>query len=144
MYIVVEGIKEGVWAGCGWNAIRTDNLLISWGQRSPIVIGRAWGKVTVKLEVVDCPAAAKAVGSEVVLAAVRRTVKLAVDPGGNTLSKNPGVCATFTSGGREGSQRAQHVIGSGIGGRSMAGGCFSCGDRSHGWPFCPAGAGWVG
>lgn len=102
------------------------------------MIRRACRKVTVKLEVADYPAAAKPVGSGVMLAAVRRTVKLAVARSGNALPRNPVVGATKTSGNRRGGQRGERVIGPGTGGRSMGGGCFSCGDRSYEWWLCPS------
>ena len=50
-YVVVRGIPEESWATSGWEAIRRENPTVAWGHRGPLVVGRAWKNVSVRLEV---------------------------------------------------------------------------------------------
>ena len=48
-YVVVGGIPEENWAASGWEGVRRDNPVVAWGNRGPLVVGRAWKNLTVKL-----------------------------------------------------------------------------------------------
>ena len=55
-YVVVGGIPEENWAASGWDCVRRDNPNVGSGRRGPLVVGRAWKNLSLKLEVRDAVA----------------------------------------------------------------------------------------
>ena len=48
-YMVVGGIPEEIWAASGWEGVRRDNPAVAWGHQGPLVVGRVWKKLSIKL-----------------------------------------------------------------------------------------------
>ena len=125
-YVVVSGIPEENWAASGWQGICRDNPAVGWGHRSPLVIGRAWQHVSVKVEVQNAAAVGEVVRSRVLVGAKRCGAQLAIAAGGKGVTRDP----IPTKGGAQV-------------GRSAAGGvkCFGCGKAGHVRRDCRASGG---
>ena len=125
-YVVVGGIPEENWAASGWEGVQLDNSAVAWGHRGPLVVGRAWGNLTVKLEVRGMAAVGEVVKSGVVVGARRFGAQLAFAAGGRGVLRGPALA--------KGSAHA---------GRSAAGGveCYGCRKAGHLRRDCRAGRG---
>ena len=77
-YIVVRGILEREWLSeqGGDQGLVVGNSGIMWGPRQPVVIGRAWNRVDVKMELMTAEAARGAVMRGLVYCGTKRTVHM--------------------------------------------------------------------
>ena len=88
-YIVVGGIPEENWAANSWEGVRRDNPSVAWGRQGPLVVGRAWKNLTVKLEVRDAVAVGAVVRSGVVVGARKFGTQLAITAGSRGVLRGP-------------------------------------------------------
>ena len=91
-YVVVRGIPEREWLSekGGVQGLVDGNPGVMWGPRQPTVIGRAWNRVDVKVEIMTAEAAKGAVVRGLVYCGMKRTVHMAVGGGGaSTLRVGP-------------------------------------------------------
>ena len=136
-YVVVRGILEREWLSeqGGIQGLVVGNPGIMWGLRQPVVIGRAWNRVDVKMELMTAEAARGAVMRGLVYCGMRRTVHMAVGGGGASVTRvgqvdrTPPRAPTGVPRARQLGQVGK-VTGAGLG-RTMAGGCFRCGLVGH-------------
>ena len=79
-YGVVRGIPEREWLSeqGGVQGLVEGNLGIIWGPRQPVVVGRAWNRVDVKMELMMAEAARGVVMRGLVYCGTRRTVHMPV------------------------------------------------------------------
>ena len=86
-YGVVRGIPEREWLSeqGGVQGLVEGNPGIIWGPRQPVVVGRAWNRVDVKMELMMAEAARGAVMRGLVYCGTRRTVHMPVGAGGASL-----------------------------------------------------------
>ena len=88
-YVVVGGIPEENWAASGWDRVRRDNPAVEWRHRGPLVVGRVWKSLTVKLEVGNAVAVGAVVKSGVMVGARRCGAQLANAAGGRGVQRGP-------------------------------------------------------
>ena len=50
-YVRIDGILEDDWVKGGWEKLKEENDGTLWGHRLPVVVERAWKKVSIKAEV---------------------------------------------------------------------------------------------
>ena len=83
-YVVVRGIPEREWLleKGGVQGLVDDNPGVMWGPKQPTVIGRAWNRVDVKVEIMTAEAAKGAVVRGLVYCGMKRTVHMVVGGGG--------------------------------------------------------------
>ena len=150
-YIVVGGIPEENWAASGWEGVRRDNPGVEWGHRGPLVVGRAWKNVTVKLEVLNAAAVGAAVKSGVVVGARKFGAQLAIAAGGRGVQRGPAPAkggapvGRLSAGGMScfGCRKAGHLRRDCRAGGKPAPGarppfrCWGCGGVGHGVALCP-------
>ena len=86
-YVVVRGIPEREWLSekGGVQGLVDGNSGVMWGPRQPTVIGRAWNRVDVKVEIMTAEAARGAVARGLVYCGMKRTVHMAVGGGGASI-----------------------------------------------------------
>ena len=84
VYVVVQGIPEREWLSekGGVQGLIDGNSGVMWGVRQPTVIGRAWNRVNMKVEIMTTEAAKEAVVGGLVYCGMKRTVHMAVGGGG--------------------------------------------------------------
>ena len=141
--VVVRGIPEREWLSeqGGVQGLVVGNPGIIWGPRQPVVIGRAWNRVDVKMELMTAEAAQGAVMRGLVYCGTRRTVHMAVGGGGASVTRvgqvdrTPPRAPTGVPLARQLGQVGK-VMGAGLR-RTMAGGCFWCGLVGHWKNECP-------
>ena len=154
-YVVVRGIPEQEWLSekGGVQGLVDGNPGVMWGPRQPTVIGRAWNRVDVKVEIMTAEAAKGAVVWGLVYCGMKRTVHMAVGGGGVSIPRlGPRVVTAEVqaTGGRP--------IGPGMDGRlptrgpptstvgmalrrPLVGACFKCRKTGHWKNECPNGGG---
>ena len=125
-YVTVGGIPEENWAASGWEGVRRDNPAVACGRRGPLVVGRAWKNLTVKLEVLNVAAVGAVVESGVVVGARRFGAQLAIAAGGRGVPRGP---APAKGGTPVGNPMAGGVV------------CYGCGKSGHLRRDCRAGGG---
>ena len=132
VYVVVKGILEREWLSekGGVLGLVVGNLSM-WGPRQPVVIGRAWNRVDVKMELMTAEAARGAVMRGLVYCGTKRTVHMVVGGGGASVASVGPIDMTPPRAPMRVPQARQlgqvgRVTGAGLG-RTMAGGCFRCG-----------------
>ena len=149
-YVVVGGIPEENSAASGWEGVRRDNPSVAWGRRGPLVVGRVWKTLTVKLEVQDTAAVGVVVGSGVVVGA-KFGAQLAIAARGRGMPRGPAPAKGNVPVGRAAAggivcygcgklghlRRECHA-----GSRTRVGGhpqfqCWGCGAVGYGISFCP-------
>ena len=143
VYVVVRGIPEKEWLSeqGGVQCLVAGNPGIVWGPRQPVVIGRAWNRVDVKVELMTAEAAKGAVVRGLVYCGTRRTVHMAVGGGGASVTRaRPADTASLrTSAQMPRAERLGQAWGTasaGVG-RTMVGSCFRCGLEGHWKNECP-------
>ena len=129
------------------------NPSVMWGPRQPTVIGRAWNRVDVKVEIMTAEAAKGAVVRGLIYCRMKRTVHMAVGGGGVSilwLGPRVGAAEIQRTGGRH--------IGPGMDAkppamgpppltikmalrRPLVGTCFRCRKTGHWKNECPDGGG---
>ena len=156
-YVVVRGIPEREWLSekGGVQGLVDGNPVVMWGPRQPTVIGRAWNRVDVKVEIMTAEAAKGAVVRGLVYCEMKRTVHMAVGGGGASIPRlgpRVGTAEIHVTGGRP--------IGPGMDGRlpargpppktvgmalrrPLVGACFKCRKTGHWKNECPDGGGVV-
>ena len=84
VYVVVRGIpeRERLSEKGGVQGLIDGNSGVMWGLRQPTVIGRAWNRVNMKVEIMTTEAAKEAVVGGLVYYGMKRTVHMAVGGGG--------------------------------------------------------------
>ena len=149
-YVVVGGIAEENWAASGWGGVRRYNTGVAWGHRDPLVVGRVWGKLLVKMEVRDAAAVSSVVKSGIVVGATKFVPQLAIAAEGRDVPRGP---VLTKEGALDGGAAASGVIYYGCGeaghlrrdcrargGSSPVGRppfrCCGCGGIGHGISFC--------
>ena len=82
-YVVVRGNPEREWLSekGGVQGLVDGNPEVMWGPRQPTVIGRAWNRVDVKVEIMTAEAAKGAVVRGLVYCGMKSTVHMAVGVG---------------------------------------------------------------
>ena len=142
-YVVVRGIPEREWLSekRGVQGLVVGNSGIMWGPRQPVVVGRAWNRVDVKMELMTAEAARGAVMRGLVYCGTRRTGHMAVGGGGASVAREKPVDkapleapARVPRAGQLG--QVGRVTGTGLR-RTMAWGCFQCGLVGHWKNECP-------
>ena len=143
VYVVLRGIPEREWLSepGGVQGLVVGNPGITWGPRQPVVVGRPWNRVDVKMELMTAEVARGAVMRGLVYCGVKRTVHMAVGGGGASVARSrpvdmapPRAPARVPRTG----QLVQVGRAAGVGlGRTMAGGCFRCGLVGHWKNECP-------
>ena len=142
-YVVVRGIPEKEWLSeqGGVQGLVVGNPGIMWGPRQPVVIGRAWNRVDVKMELMTAEGAKGAVVRGLVYCGTRRTVHMAVGGGGASVTRAGPVDMTpLRAPARVPRPERLGQIRSTAGasmGRTMVGGCFRCGLVGHWKNECP-------
>ena len=142
-YVVVRGIPEREWLSAqgGVQGLVVGNPGLMWGPRQPVVIGTAWNRVDVKMELMTAEAARGVVMRGLVYCGRRRTVHMAVGGGGASVTRmgqvdgTPPRTPTGVPRARQPGQVGK-VMGAGPG-RMKAGGCFRCGLVGHWKNECP-------
>ena len=152
-YVVVRSIPEREWLSEkeGVQGLVDGNPGFMWGPRQPTVIGRAWNRVDVKVEIMTAEAAKGAVVWGLVYCGMKRTVNMAVGGGRARVPRlGPQVDATEIqrTGGR--------YMGAGMGGKlpaigplpqaigmalwqPLVGACFRCRKTGYWRNECPDG-----
>ena len=142
-YVVVWGIPEREWLSekGGVQGLVVGNPGIMWGPRQPVVVGRAWNKVDVQMELMTTEAARGAVMRGLVYCGTRRTVHMAVGAGGASVAREKPVDKAHLEAptrvpraGKLG--QVGSVTSTGLR-RMMAGGCLRCGLVGHWKNECP-------
>ena len=89
-YVVVRGIPEREWLSeqGGVQGLVVGNPGIMWGPRQPVVIGRAWNRMDVKMELMTAEAARGAVMRGLVYCGGKRTVLMAVGGGSASVPRS--------------------------------------------------------
>ena len=154
-YVVVRVIPEREWLSekGGVQGLVDGNPGIMWGPRQPTVIGRAWNKVDVKVEIMTAEAARGAVVRGLVYCGMKRTVHMAVGGGGASvlrLGPQVGTVEIQRTGGRpigpEMNGRLSvrgpppRTVGTALR-RPLVGACFRYGKAGHWKNECPYGGG---
>ena len=80
-YVRIDGILEEDWVKRGWDRLQEENDGTLWGHRLPVVVDRAWKKVSVKAEVRTAPGAYDLVRSRVRWGGVKKFVQVCVAGG---------------------------------------------------------------
>ena len=154
-YVVVRAIPEREWLSekGGVQGLVDGNSGVMWGPRQLTVIGRAWNRVDVKVEIMTAEAAKGAVVRGLVYCGMKRTVHMAVGGGGASIPRlglRVSTAETQGAGGRP--------IGPGMDGRMptrgppprtvgmalrrpLVGACFKCRRTGHWKNECPDGGG---
>ena len=117
VYVVVQGILEREWLSekGSVQGLVDGNPGVMWGPRQPTVIGRAWNRVDVMVEIMKPEAAKGAVVRGLVYCGMKRTVHMAVGGGGASIPRlGPRVAAAEFQG------TGGYHIGPGMGGRPPA------------------------
>ena len=136
-YVVVRGIPQREWLSeqGGVQGLVVGNPGVMWGPRQPVVIGRAWNRVVVKMVLMTAEAARGAVMRGLVYCGAKRTVHMAVGGGGASVARSrpidmapPRAPARVPRAGQLG--QVERAAGVGLG-RTMAGSCFPCGLVGH-------------
>ena len=154
-YVVVRGILEMEWLSekGGVQGLVDGNPGVMWGPSQPTVIGRAWNRVDVKVEIMTGEPAKGAMVWGLVYCGMKRTVQMAVGGGGASIPR---------LGPRVGAAEIQETGGSHIGPemdgkppamgppprtigmalrRPLVGACFKCRKTGHWKNECPDGGG---
>ena len=86
---MVRGIPEREWLSeqGGVQGLVEGNPGVMWGPRQPTVIGRAWNRVDVKVEIMTAEAAKGAVVRGLKYCGIKRTVHMAVGGGGASIPR---------------------------------------------------------
>ena len=116
-YVVVRGIPEREWflEKGGVQGLVDCNPVVMWGPKQPTVIGRAWNRVDVKVEIMTAEAAKGAVVRGLIYCRMNRTVHIAVGGGGASVPRlGPWVGATEIQG------TGGRYMGPGMGGKLPA------------------------
>ena len=155
VYVVVRGIPEREWLSekGGVQALVDGNPGVMWGPRQPMVIGRAWNRVDVKVEIMTAEAARGAVVRGLVYCGMKRTVHMAVGGGGASIPRlgpQIGTVEIQRTGGRpigpEMNGRLPvrgpppRTVGTALR-RPLVGECFRCRKTGHWKNECPDGGG---
>ena len=142
-YVVVRGIPEREWLSAqgGVQGLVVGNSGIMWGPRQPVVIGRAWNRVDVKMELMTAEAARGVVMRGLMYCGTRRAVHMAVGGGGASVTRARQVHRTPSRAPADVPRARQlgqvgKVMGAGLG-RTKVGGCFPCGLVGHWKNECP-------
>ena len=154
-YVVVRGIPEREWLSekGGVQGLVDGNPGVMWGPRQPTVIGRAWNRVDVQVEIMTAEAAKGAVVRGLIYCGMKRTVHMAVGGGGASvpmLGPRVGTAETQGTGGHPiGPGMDERLPAVGLPPRTMgmalrrplAGVCFRCRKTGHWKNECPDGSG---
>ena len=124
---------------------------MAWGRRGPLVVGRAWKTLTVKLEVHDAVAVGVVAKSGVVVRSRKFSAQLAVAAGSRGVLRGPAPAKRSTPAGgsaaggvkcygcgKAGHLRRDYRTGGGSGPVGCPPfRCWGCGGVRHGISFCP-------
>ena len=88
-YVVVWGIPEREWLSekGGVQGLADGNPGVIWGPRQPTVIGKAWNRVDMKVEIMTAEAAKGAVVRGHIYWGMKRTVQMGLGGGGVNISR---------------------------------------------------------
>ena len=154
-YVVVRGIPEREWLSEKGvvQGLVDGNPGVMWGPRQPTVIGRAWNRVDVKVEIMTAEAAKRAVVRGLIYCGMKRTVHMAVGGGGASVPKlgpRMGMAEIRGTGGRPigpGMDERLPAVGPpprtvGMAlRRPLVGACLRCRKTGHWKNECPDGGG---
>ena len=146
-YVRIDNIPEEDWSRQGWAKLRSENAVVAWGHRDPVVVRRQWGNVSVKAEVESASVAYDLVKKKAKWGGVAKFVEVCVLGSGAKVMR-----AQAGRGGRSGNSAGAEVgrtnttrdaiLGVGRVGTVVTGvgrRCYGCGGLGHFAAQCQGG-----